>query len=88
MDQPRLVKALWPPALGWVPVFLFAAILNRIPRHDLGILGIPFVTSCTAVVCCVVNAVRVAGWRDLPWELRCTLVTVNLSFPLGVAAFV
>jgi hypothetical protein len=84
--RPRLVKALWPPVLGWVPIAILLAVMHRIPPHGGGVIVVPFLTSWAAVVCCVWNAARVARWRDLAPRSRLALVAANLTFPLGFAA--
>lgn len=90
MATPLVVKALWPPALGWAPVAIGYTAPERFGPHGPMWFWMPIVLLAAVVAAPfgVANVVRGARWREMAPQPRFALVAANLSFPLGFGALV
>lgn len=91
LRRAQLGRALWPPAVGWLP--LGAAALAAITSRYGAEGTIPTIMMVIALPCawvasvfCVVNVVRLARRRGMDGRLRLSLVLLNLSLPVTCVA--
>ncbi len=84
MAASRIVKALWPPILGWVPWAIGYSAPLYFGSHGGGwyLLPIALIATLVSAPLCVANVVRIARWRDMSAWLVLALI-FNASFPLG-----
>lgn len=83
-----MVRALWPPVLGWAPVAIVFMIEDKLTPHGTALLAgmIMGVCGLVALVFCVVNIVRLARWQEMNQRLRLVLLLLNLSLPVAYVA--
>lgn len=82
MDTSRIVKALWPPALGWMPVGILLLENRHNPYGAHGVMGMIVITVVCAWVAtpfCVVNAASAAQPQLPSGHRRCRALPSSVA---------